>query len=97
MPAKDTMPAKGHNKKAPKHGGIYPRMQCKNDRAGLFRRQLFQVVLQDVRVLTPPAQQLSTASVQPLTAGGDDWAAFLETVCRSAAADKYSATPEPKS
>ena len=41
-------------------------------------------------VLTPPVQQLSTASVQPLAAGGDDWPAFLETVCRSAAVDKYS-------
>ena len=33
----------------------------------------YQGVHQDVRVLTPPAQQLSTASVQPPTAGGDDW------------------------
>ena len=64
----------------------YPKMS-QWDRTGVFRRHLFQEVLQDVRVhaLPPPG----TVPSLPAPASGD-WAAFLEQVCQRALVARYS-------
>ena len=64
-----------------KERAFFPVMECKNDRTGVFRRMLFQNVLQDVRSL--PVKQTAPAAV---TQGGTQvaWKEFMKAVCEKA-------------
>ena len=64
-----------------KKSAFFPAMECKNDRTGVFRRMLFQNVLQDARSL-PVHQTAPAASAQDGTHVG--WKVYLNTVCEKA-------------
>lgn len=64
---------------------FYPKMKNKHDRTGVMRRQLFQVVSFDVRLLHGPPGPLPTHHGPT-----DDWRSLLEKTCHDANLSQYA-------
>ena len=65
---------------------FYPKIEDHNDRTGVFRRQLFQSLLQDARRITGQAASSPVVAESPVEGS---WRSVLQDVCVKGFVDQY--------